>query len=68
MESWTLGLMVSLMAALINICMISVGPFLQRLHTDRFMRVLFDLTIQLYEVILRVDNSVHHLKYMDAGK
>ena len=29
-----------------------VGPFLQRLHSDRFMRVLFELTVQLYEVPL----------------
>jgi len=43
-----------------------VGPFLQRLHTDRFMRVLFDLTIQIYELILRVDRSVANLKYMDT--
>lgn len=43
-----------------------VGPFLQRLHTDRFMRNLFDLTIQLYQVLLRVDQSVPHLKYMDT--
>jgi len=43
-----------------------VGPFLQRLHTDRFMRVLFDLTIQLYELLLRVDRSVACLKYADT--
>eukprot|EP00088_Acartia_fossae_P046262 TRINITY_DN4995_c0_g1_i10.p1 TRINITY_DN4995_c0_g1~~TRINITY_DN4995_c0_g1_i10.p1 ORF type:complete len:863 (-),score=187.80 TRINITY_DN4995_c0_g1_i10:454-2823(-) len=43
-----------------------VGPFLQRLHTDKFMRVLFDVTIQLYELLLRVDQSCAHLKYMDT--
>ena len=43
-----------------------VGPFLQRLHSDRFMRVLFELTVQLYEVLLRVDRCVPHMKYMDA--
>jgi hypothetical protein len=32
------------------------------------MRVLFDLTVQLYEVLLRVDKSVPHLSYMDAGR
>ena len=43
-----------------------VGPFLQRLHADRFMRVLFELTVQLYEILLRVDRGVAHMKYMDA--
>jgi len=43
-----------------------VGPFLQRLHSDRFMRVLFELTVQLYEILLRVDRCVPHMKYMDA--
>merc|ERR1712039_834620 len=43
-----------------------VGPFLQRLHSDRFMRVLFELTVQLYEILLRVDRRVAHLKHMDA--
>jgi len=43
-----------------------VGPFLQRLHADRFMRVLFELTVQLYEILLRVDRRLTHLKYMDA--
>ena len=38
-----------------------MGPFLQRLHTDRFMRVLFELTVQLYEILLRVDRSVDQL-------
>ena len=32
------------------------------------MRVLFDLTVQLYEVLLRVDKSVPHLRYIDAGR
>jgi len=43
-----------------------VGPFLQRLHADRFMRVLFELTVQLYELLLRVDRRVHHLKHIDS--
>jgi len=43
-----------------------VGPFLQRLHADRFMRVLFDLTVQLYEVLLRVDRRVTVLRHMDS--
>ena len=43
-----------------------VGPFLQRLHTDRFMRVLFELTVQLYEILLRVDRSVDQLQHQDA--
>ena len=43
-----------------------VGPFLQRLHADRFMRVLFELTVQLYELLLRVDRRVTHLKYIDS--
>lgn len=43
-----------------------VGPFLQRLHADRFMRALFELTVQLYEILLRVDRGVSHMKYMDA--
>merc|ERR1719452_134718 len=30
-----------------------VGPFLQRLHSDRFMRYLFELMVQLYEILLR---------------
>merc|ERR1712042_353641 len=44
-----------------------VGPFLQRLHSDRFMRVLFELTVQLYEVLLRVDRCVPHMKYQFTG-
>merc|ERR1719510_2060587 len=44
-----------------------VGPFLQRLHTDRFMRVLFELTVQLYEILLRVDRSVDQLKHQFTG-
>ena len=43
-----------------------VGPFLQRLHSERFMRVLFELTVQLYEILLRVDKNVKQMKYMDA--
>ena len=45
---------------------VQVGPFLQRLHTDRFMRVLFEVTVQLYEILLRVDRSVEHLHHQDA--
>jgi len=43
-----------------------VGPFLQRLHADRFMRILFELTVQLYEILLRADRCTPHMKYMDA--
>merc|ERR1712130_750640 len=43
-----------------------VGPFLQRLHSDRFMRVLFELTVQLYEVLLRVDRRVAVMRHMDS--
>ena len=59
-----------------------VGPFLQRLHADRwilllhissytlqlyrFMRVLFDLTVQLYEILLRVDRRVAVMRHMDS--
>merc|ERR1712130_643878 len=43
-----------------------VGPFLQRLHPDRFMRVLFELTVQLYEVLLRVDRRVAVMRHMDS--
>ena len=44
-----------------------VGPFLQRLHADRFMQVLFDLTVQLYEILLRVDRRVAVMRHMDSG-
>ena len=27
------------------------------------MRVLFELTVQLYEILLRVDRNVAHMKY-----
>ena len=47
-------------------CHYQVGPFLQRLHTERFMRVLFELTVQLYEILLRVDSSVEQLQHQDA--
>ena len=30
------------------------------------MRVLFELTVQLYEILLRVDRSVEQLKQQDA--
>ena len=30
------------------------------------MRVLFDLTVQLYEILLRVDRSVEQLQHQDA--
>jgi len=43
-----------------------VGPFLQRLYTDKIMKVLFNVTIQIYELILRVDQACPHLKYMDT--
>ena len=30
------------------------------------MRVLFELTVQLYEILLRVDRSVEQLQHQDA--
>ena len=33
------------------------GPFLQRLHTERLMRPLFDLTVQFYRMLQRVDRE-----------
>ncbi|CAH1789085.1 unnamed protein product [Owenia fusiformis] len=41
-----------------------VGPFLQRLHTER-TRCLLELTKTLYEVLLNVDKSAQHLHYID---
>jgi mediator of RNA polymerase II transcription subunit 23 len=43
------------------------GPFLQRLHSERYMRPLFDLTVQYYRILLRVDkeSQPQPLKYMD---
>ena len=32
----------------------------------RFMRVLFDLTVQLYEILLRVDRRVAVMRNMDS--
>lgn len=33
------------------------GPFLQRLHSERLMRPLFDLTVQFYRMLQRVDRE-----------
>lgn len=42
------------------------GPFLQRLHSERYVRPLFDLTTQLYRILGKVDKEAKHLRYMDA--
>ncbi|XP_040568431.2 LOW QUALITY PROTEIN: mediator of RNA polymerase II transcription subunit 23 [Lepeophtheirus salmonis] len=42
-----------------------MGPFLQRLHSERYMRPLFDLTVSLYRVLNRVDKECKVLKYVD---
>ncbi|KAL1116974.1 hypothetical protein AAG570_004302 [Ranatra chinensis] len=41
-----------------------VGPFLQRFNTDR-PKCVFDLTVELYNVLEQVDKAVADLKYMD---
>ena len=43
-----------------------VGPFLQRLHSERYMRPLFDLAVHFYKMLAKVDKEVQHLKHMDA--
>ena len=42
-----------------------VGPFLQRLHSERYTRPLIELTVQLYRMLGKVDKEVSHLKFMD---
>ncbi|XP_042237503.1 mediator of RNA polymerase II transcription subunit 23-like [Homarus americanus] len=41
-----------------------VGPFLQRFNSE-LARKVFDVTIELYEALFKVDRSVSELKYMD---
>lgn len=41
-----------------------IGPFLQRFNSDR-PRYVVDLTIELYNALAQVDQSVDHLNYMD---
>lgn len=41
-----------------------VGPFLQRLNTER-PRCMLGLTVELYELLEQVDKSTPHLQYMD---
>lgn len=41
-----------------------VGPFLQRFNSE-LARKVFDVTIELYEALAKVDRSVTDLKYMD---
>ena len=41
------------------------GPFLQRLHTERYTRPLIDMTVHFYRILGKVDKEVTHLKYMD---
>ncbi len=38
------------------------GPFLQRLHSERYMRPLFDLTVQFYKILQKVDRDAKHMK------
>lgn len=42
-----------------------VGPFLQRLHSER-TRCLMELVVELYEILVGVDKNCEHLHYMDA--
>lgn len=42
-----------------------VGPFLQRLQSERYTRHLIELTLQLYRMLGKVDKEVAHLKFMD---
>ena len=42
-----------------------VGPFLQRLNSERYTRPLIELTVQLYRMLGKVDKEVSHLKFMD---
>ena len=42
-----------------------LGPFLQRLNSERYTRQLIELTVQLYRMLGKVDKEVTHLKYMD---
>ncbi|XP_063877362.1 mediator of RNA polymerase II transcription subunit 23-like [Scylla paramamosain] len=41
-----------------------IGPFLQRFNSE-LARKVFDVTIELYEAVAKVDRSVTELKYMD---
>ena len=38
------------------------GPFLQRLHSERYMRPLFDLTVNFYKILGKVDKESKHLR------
>lgn len=43
------------------------GPFLQRLHAERYMRPLFDLAVQYYRMLAKVDKELQRpLRYMDT--
>ncbi|XP_041358001.1 mediator of RNA polymerase II transcription subunit 23-like [Gigantopelta aegis] len=41
-----------------------VGPFLQRFHLER-TRCLLDITMELYEILMTVDKSCEHMRYID---
>ena len=43
-----------------------VGPFLQRLNSERYTRHLIELTVQLYRMLGRVDKEVSHMRFMDS--
>ena len=45
---------------------LKVGPFLQRLHSERYMRPLFDMAVHFYKMLAKVDKEVTHLRHMDA--
>lgn len=42
-----------------------VGPFLQRFHLER-TRCMLEVTVELYEMLEKVDRSVEDLRFMDS--
>ncbi|KAK7495937.1 hypothetical protein BaRGS_00012927 [Batillaria attramentaria] len=41
-----------------------LGPFLQRFHMER-TRCLMELTVELYEILVKVDKHCEHMQYID---
>ncbi|KAK7100374.1 mediator of RNA polymerase II transcription subunit 23-like isoform X2 [Littorina saxatilis] len=41
-----------------------IGPFLQRFHLER-TRCLMELTVELYEILVKVDKQGEHMRYID---
>ncbi|KAL8625637.1 hypothetical protein ACOMHN_043912 [Nucella lapillus] len=41
-----------------------IGPFLQRFHLER-TRCLMELTVELYEILVKVDKHCEHMKYIN---